>query len=253
MDGEDVIGVAALYWNGIVFLQAREHAGVLVRAATRAAGRDLCGLAGPYDQVEEALDDLGVTQDSCAKNGRELLFSLDLDSLEVPKRLADNATTCRHPTAEEVPALCRWRMDYCRECLNMTPGESLERETLQVIDRLSEDNNLWVLETDDMPVATSAFNAVLPDMVQVGSVYTPPEFRNRGYARSVVAGSLIEAMEHGVKRAILFTGTEMTAAIRCYQSLGFTPVRDYGLVIFKEPLTLHGKTISSGRKTGPER
>lgn len=81
-------------------------------------------------------------------------------------------------------------------------------------------------------------------MVQVGGVYTPPEFRNQGYARSVVAGSLLEAREKGVGRAILFTGTEMNAAKRCYESLGFTPAGDYGLVIFKEPLAWYGLTLS---------
>jgi ribosomal protein S18 acetylase RimI-like enzyme len=244
MDGEDVSGVAALYWNGMAFLQAPENTGALVRAAISASGRNLCGLAGPHDQVKEALDDIGIDQNSCRKFGKELLYSLDLDSMAVPDLLVNNSVTCRHPLPGELPALYRWRMDYCGECLNQAPGESLERETRQIIDRLMDDNNLWVLETGGLPVATSGFNAVLPDMVQIGGVYTPPELRNRGYARSVVAGSLLEALENRVRRAILFTGEDMTAAKRCYRSLGFTPFGYYGLVIFKEPLTRRGETTS---------
>jgi uncharacterized protein len=197
MEGEDVIGVAALYWNGMAFLQAPEQAGALILAAARAAGRDLCGLAGPWNQVKGALDDLELGQDSCEKFGKELLYSLDLDSLVVPDRLASHSATCRHPLAEELPLLYRWRTEYCQECLNQSSGESLERETRQIIDRLSDDRNLWVLETKGELTATSAFNAVLPDMVQVGGVYIPPEFRNREYARSVVAGSLLEAGGNG--------------------------------------------------------
>jgi len=69
-------------------------------------------------------------------------------------------------------------------------------------------------------------------MVQVGGVYTLPKCRNRGYGRTVVAGSLLDAKAGGVKKAILFTGMNMEAAQRMYQALGFRPIGDYGLVIF---------------------
>jgi len=80
-------------------------------------------------------------------------------------------------------------------------------------------------------LACTGFNASLPDMVQVGGVYTPPGSRCRGYARAAVAGSLLLAREAGVSRAILFTG-ENNHAQRPYRALGFEETGDYGLILF---------------------
>ncbi|HEY6061485.1 MAG TPA: GNAT family N-acetyltransferase, partial [Gemmatimonadales bacterium] len=80
------------------------------------------------------------------------------------------------------------------------------------------------------PVAFSAFNAALPDIVQVGGVWTPPELRNRGYGRAVVAGSLLDARSRGVTRAVLFA--EREDAKRAYVGIGFRVVGEYGLLLF---------------------
>lgn len=100
------------------------------------------------------------------------------------------------------------------------------------IARLEEIRSQWILLESGRPVAYSAFNARLPDVVQIGGVWTPPELRGRGYARAVVAGSLLEARREGVYRAVLFTGVENVAARRAYEAIGFRVVGDYGLVIF---------------------
>jgi predicted GNAT family acetyltransferase len=56
--------------------------------------------------------------------------------------------------------------------------------------------------------------------------------RGRGYARAVVAGSLLSARAAGVARAILFTGQDTARARRAYLALGFQIIGDYGLVLF---------------------
>ena len=65
----------------------------------------------------------------------------------------------------------------------------------------------------------------------MGGVWTPPERRGRGYARAVVAASLLDARAEGVERAVLFT--ENPVARRAYEALGFRRVGEYGLVIFR--------------------
>jgi predicted GNAT family acetyltransferase len=77
----------------------------------------------------------------------------------------------------------------------------------------------------------AGFNARLPDMVQVGGVYTPPEARGRGYARTAVALCLRAARERGVRRAILFTGEDNIPAIRAYRALGFERIGDFAIVL----------------------
>ena len=69
--------------------------------------------------------------------------------------------------------------------------------------------------------------------MQVGGVWTPPETRGRGYARCVVAGSLLHARAQGVTRALLFTMESNVAAVRAYEALGFRRIGDYGLMLVR--------------------
>jgi predicted GNAT family acetyltransferase len=89
-----------------------------------------------------------------------------------------------------------------------------------------------VAEAQGRPVAFTGFNAALPDVVQVGGVYTPPFGRARGFARAAVAGSLLHARDRGAVRAVLFTDVDNAPAQRAYRALGFEPVGDWGLVRF---------------------
>jgi RimJ/RimL family protein N-acetyltransferase len=50
-----------------------------------------------------------------------------------------------------------------------------------------------------------------------------------------VAGSLLEARNQGVRRAILFTDRDNEPARRAYEALGFTVVGNYSIVLFDTP------------------
>ena len=58
------------------------------------------------------------------------------------------------------------------------------RSYYAAISRAQRDGEQWVVEAAGVPVSYSAFNARLPDAVQVGGVFTPRDLRGRGYARS---------------------------------------------------------------------
>ena len=231
--GETITGVAAHYWNGMVVLQAPGNAARLLIAALAASGRECTGIAGPYEQVQEALAALpGKTIQPPVMNGRDTLFSIRPGSLIVPKILQQGEVSCRHPADSEIATLIRWRIAFMQEHMGPDLSQSREDEARELVASQHETGSLWVLEKDGTLVATTAFSACIPEMVQVGGVYTLPEYRNRGYGRAVVAGALLEAGARGVAKAILFTGADMPAAQRMYRSLGFRPIGEYGLVIF---------------------
>ncbi len=88
------------------------------------------------------------------------------------------------------------------------------------------------------PLAMTSFNAILPDMVQIGNVYVPPELRRRGYARVVVARHLARVRAEGVRRAILFASGP--AASRAYESIGFREEGSFTLLFFAEIQSVQG-------------
>ena len=125
----------------------------------------------------------------------------------------------------------QWRASFAVESLGATDGPDLRRASQADVHLLHERRADWVLVQDETPVAYSVFNATLPDIVQIGGVWTPPESRGRGYARSVVAGSLLAAHQQEVRRAVLFANPANAAARAAYLSIGFEIVGDYGLVL----------------------
>ena len=224
-----IVAVAAHYWNGMIILQAPEQAGSLARAAVDRSGRGLRGFAGPWEQVEAARTALGATDRTAAKASRETLYALSLPDLAVPEPLAAGRWTCRHAHPEEEDLLIEWRVAYAREALGAADAPALREESRADIAFIRRERADFVLEYDGLPVAFAAYNARLPDIVQIGGVWTPPALRGRGYGRGVTAGALIAARETGAARAVLFTDNPV--ASRAYEALGFQPAGEYGLVL----------------------
>ena len=226
-----IVGVAAHCWNGMVLVQAPTHAPDVARAAVRHSGRAITGFSGPWSQVVAARAALGLAAASAMKDSRDELYALELDRLMVPPQLASRAVRCRHPRPEDLELLIEWRTRFSIEALGVADGPDLRRASRADVQLQHERAAGWVLFDHGNPVAYSVFNAMLPDIVQIGGVWTPPELRGQGYARSIVAGSLVAAGKQGVRRAVLFADPSNAAARAAYLSIGFEIVGDYGLVL----------------------
>jgi len=232
-DGERIRGVAAHCWNGMVLVQAPDpaDAAAVAREAVRHSRRTVTGFSGPWSQVVAAREALGLGAAPTTKDSRDELYVLDLTRLVVPPELASGKLRCRHPTESELELLVDWRVRFAVEALGATDGPDLRQASTDDV-RLQHDRGTdWLLLAGATPVSYSVFNAMLPDIVQIGGVWTAPEFRGRGYARSVVAGSLLSARKQGMERAVLFADPANEAARRAYLFLGFRVTGDYGLVL----------------------
>jgi len=233
LEGGRIAGVAAHCWNGMVLVQAPDggHAAAATLEAVRRSGRTVTGFSGPWDQVVAARAALGLAAAPAAKDSRDELYVLDLARLVVPPELASGALRCRHPAATELELLVDWRVRFAVEALGATDGPDLRQASADDVRLQHERGTDWLLLAGATPVSYSVFNAMLADIVQIGGVWTPPERRGRGYARSVVAGSLLAARKQGIARAVLFADPANEAARRAYLFLGFRIVGDYGLVL----------------------
>jgi len=228
-DGGDIVAVAAHCWNDMLLVQAPVQIAEVARAAVELSARPVAGVSGPAEQVVAARRALGFDHRPAPKFGREELFALDLNDLVVPTPLAEGRWTCRHPRPDELEYLVDWRVDFAREALHSPDSPTLRHECEQELRLVYERDSNWVLADGDL-VSYSAFNARLPDIVQIGGVWTPRALRGKGYGRAVVAGSLVDVREQGVRRAVLFA--EREDAKRAYTGIGFRVVGEYGLVLF---------------------
>jgi RimJ/RimL family protein N-acetyltransferase len=238
-----IVAVVAHCWNGMVLLQAPAHVEALTREAVRRSGRAVSGLSGPWRQVLAAREALGLGATPALKDSREDLYRLDLVDLIFPPALATGELRCRHSEASELDLLVDWRVSFASEALGATAGPALRSASREAVLLHHARGSDWVLVAGEKPVAYAVFNATLPDIVQIGGVWTPPALRNRGFGRAVVAGALLAAREQNALRAVLFADPANGAARGAYLALGFRIVGDYGLVLFQEPHALAGVPI----------
>lgn len=228
--------MAALDWNGNVILEAPRHLEAVLAALVRASARPVSGILGPRDQVVAARDALGLGAHPAYSDATEDLFALELSRLRVPDALVGGRVACRAPRPEELAPLAAWRQAYRVEALGERPGEALLAKCREELERAQREAKHWVVvgEGDEL-LAYAAFNAAIPECVQVGGVFTPPALRGRGHGRAVVAGALLEARRRGAERSVLFTETGNAPAQAAYRALGYERVGDYGMVLFEHP------------------
>jgi GNAT superfamily N-acetyltransferase len=230
-----LIGVAALCWNGMLLLQAPEQGDDLEHIVERmlsASPTPVRGLSGPVAQVRAARSHLGLGLAPASLEEDQELYSLDLSAWTPPPALArDPLVRCRAPLPAEREMLRAFRFAYELESLGRDANDPAARTQSDAwLDAQIDEEVAWVAVASGAPVSYAGFNATLPDIVQLGPIYTPPECRGRGYARAVVAHSVQVAKERGATRAVLFT--KNPNAVKSYEAVGFQHVGDYGLVLF---------------------
>lgn len=94
---------------------------------------------------------------------------------------------------------------------------------------------LYVLEDNGMPVSMAGLTREIQTVVGVSFVYTPPYFRQRGYASSCVAQISQMALDKGFKKCVLYTDLLNPTSNSIYQKIGYAPVCDSLELEFKQP------------------
>lgn len=236
---EQLDGVIVHYWNGNVMMHASDQTILeqLVIHLRNKTKRPIAGVLGPNVQAEHVIEKLGLSHANFSINRNEGLYGIDLDTLndlDIPNNL-DIVST------KEVSKdlLIKWMKSYDIEALGASNDGDLEKQIEEHWNRRLQKNDSWVLLSDGTPVSLSAFNARLTDMVQVGPVWTPPEHRNKGFARLLLRYTLTQEKRNGTRKAILFT--DNPAAIKAYHAIGFAKIGDYRLALLEKPINLQEK------------
>ncbi len=111
-----------------------------------------------------------------------------------------------------------------REELVLQPGNAATVESaLKTIQQ--QLTFFWVVDGEVVSITT----AVRPQIkgICISGVYTPPEFRRRGYARALVAEVTKEMLSRGFELTNLFTDLANPTSNKIYQEVGYKAVCDY--------------------------
>ena len=230
-DAGAITGVLSVTQRGMIFPQLQPDQ--IEAAAQALKGLNAIGIIGAASQVaalKSALgQDIPTTLDAVEPHFALSLADMDMPATEGAKLV---------PLSEaDYDLMLDWRAAYDVEALKTDPKKAHDIAKQSMVQYLKNDSHR-VLIVDGKPVCITGFNATTPMCVQVGGVYTPPDLRNRGYARLAVAMHLNEAQARGVTDAILFSAS--TAAAKAYIAIGVRQIGEFTLMLFKEPTVLNG-------------
>lgn len=223
----DLSGVFGVSNSGMVLIQA-PHSSIEDWRAAHAllAGSALIGCIGETGQVRSFLSACNLAERQTRLDEDEPGFLLELDQLVIPPVQEAALIPLSDAPRDLVEG---WRAAYHGEILGTAPENCAQDARRDIAGYLERDSHR-VLTISERAVAMTGFNAQIPDVVQVGGVYTPPDLRSRGYARLAVALHLEAAQRAGVERAVLFAASP--AAAKAYQAIGFKPAGSFSLVLF---------------------
>ncbi|MCW2878257.1 MAG: acetyltransferase-like protein [Sphaerisporangium sp.] len=179
--------------------------------------RYLSGVSGPFAQA-------GAFAAACGRGetGRTTQRLYRLDALQPPSPTGAS----RLAGGGDIERVVEWMRAFLAEA---EPENAGDDPSSQVKHRVEEGEFvLW--EDGGRQVALAGFSRPITGMSRVGPVYTPPEFRRRGYGSAVTCAATLAAQEAGAGLLLLFTDLANPTSNSIYQSLGYRPVTDYASI-----------------------
>ncbi len=121
--------------------------------------------------------------------------------------------------------MTRWLDAFTAEALpegafHDSSGREIERR------RSDPDGGWLVWEDEGRTVSLAGFGSRTPNGIRIGPVYTPPEFRGKGYASALVGWMTAGLLDGGHRFCFLFTDLANPTSNGIYQRIGYEPVTD---------------------------
>jgi predicted GNAT family acetyltransferase len=140
----------------------------------------------------------------------------------------------RHATQNDFDALVELARAFNEENFGPSAPQS-NREAATVTARLADERSGYAFWEDGGIVALAGYGNPTPNGNIIGPVYTPPQFRNKGYATALTAALSQDLLDHGRTRVFLFTNLANPIPNYIYKKIGYEPVIDVEQWRFSEP------------------
>jgi predicted GNAT family acetyltransferase len=136
----------------------------------------------------------------------------------------------RTATPEDLPLAVAWLRDFQTEAQVDTTADP----TPVASARINRNELIW-WEDQGHPVALAAVSVPIAGMSRIGPVYTPPNYRRRGYGAAITHAVTEKARKEGAAEVLLFADQANPISNSIYQRLGYRPIGDYVTIHFRTP------------------
>lgn len=127
----------------------------------------------------------------------------------------------RSATEADRPLLLEWFAAFSAEI-----GELVSQDTEQMVNSGLKRQSIYLWE-DGVPVSLACGSQSLPNAARIGPVYTPPQYRRKGYATASVAALSQKFLDQGCYSCFLFTDLANPTSNHVYQMIGYCPICDW--------------------------
>lgn len=147
--------------------------------------------------------------------------------LGMPQRIYTLQKKPVFPTAEGAGRLARaedkktfidWVIQF-----NLEANAHQKPPSRDELEKFAFDRPVFFWEVDGRVVSMASRTRETKDGSNISLVYTPPEFRGRGYGGSATAFACEHAFSEGKKIAFLYTDLRNPTSNKIYQKIGFEP------------------------------
>ncbi|MFO7917797.1 MAG: GNAT family N-acetyltransferase [Anaerolineae bacterium] len=177
----------------------------------------LLGVRRVVDPIVKRLKPMGLTLDYDEK---DYLYYTDPETLR-PHPLPG----IRRATSRDVKAIAQMRSAFEGEYFDTPPARINPSWCTYIAERYVE-RGTFVAQRKGRVVSMAAIEATIPELSQIGAVYTRKGYRNRGLARGVVSALCEEELCHK-ERVTLTVKVDNEPALKAYGDLGFRHLADY--------------------------
>jgi len=125
-------------------------------------------------------------------------------------------------TRDDLTLLVQWTLAFHHEALPNDPLSDVQGATKNRIDH----KHIFIWE-DAGPVSMAARSRPTTNGVSVNLVYTPPEYRGRGYSTACVASLSQHLLESGFSFCTLFANLANPVSNHVYKEIGYRFICDF--------------------------
>lgn len=151
----------------------------------------------------------------------KVALDLRVHQLQTVQPVAKAEGYLRQATEGDRDLLVQWNHDFMMEAFG-TLEEDPEKTTERQIQR-----GVAYLWQDHIPVSMVCGRPASPNGAVLGPVYTPSEYRKKGYATACVAALSQQLLDRGCHSCFLFTDLANPTSNHIYQMIGYQPVADW--------------------------
>jgi uncharacterized protein len=150
--------------------------------------------------------------------------------LEVVRPLAEVSGRLRPATIADRDLLLRWVGAFSQEAL----GEDYRPDAASWVDEAlaSATRGVFLWENRE-PVTLVAYGGPTPHGMRIGPVYTPPQYRRRGFASAATAAVNQRLLDSGRRCCFLYTDLANPTSNHIYQEIGYQPMGDVEVYRFE--------------------